>query len=177
MRGLPKVQRGAVPRVSLTLAAGAGTLGIGAAVHLPDVAVALVYVVAVICAALPDILRAKGELDSRSAEVKVAADVAREGMRQRTLLIEAAIEHNPGDAANLLRLQPFHAEALTNPCLNEALLRDLLPDPRVPAESTPGLTAMPAYKPDGHTVGRKGAPQAVPAPVTRPRPAGPHDRH
>lgn len=129
MPGLSKPQRDTVvPRIGLAVGGGsAGCLGTLAILHSPNAAAAIAFGVgtalASAIAALPSIIKARAD-----------ACVARERTRQRTLLIEAGLAHNPDFAMSLLRIQPFDADVVLDPRCGDALLRALMPDPRAPCE-------------------------------------------
>jgi hypothetical protein len=137
MQGRSETQRSAVARIGVplcTVTAGGG-LGTFALVCGHNAAVAIACAVpgavAVLCTALPDIIRARAE-----------AANARERTRQRTLLLKAGLERQQ-DVTTLLALQPLDADVLKDPgrgaAALSALLRIRLPRPRVPSSAESAL--------------------------------------
>lgn len=61
-------------------------------------------------ATLPNVIAALGARSEAYITAKAKADVALERTRQRTLLIEAGLTHNPDAVIDLLRLQPLDSD-------------------------------------------------------------------
>jgi hypothetical protein len=157
MQGLPKTQRSAVKRACLTLGCGgASFLGTLAIMHGPSAPLAIAvgaggavasHAVAELSSALPGIIAALSAKTVARIKAKTDAEVALEGARRRTALVNAGLEGKLDAAVSLLKLQVLDAQQPGGRRLSEDLLRELLPDPRAPQEQDPRLAVVQPGKP------------------------------
>jgi len=152
MEEVPRAQRSAVKRTCWTLGCGgAGFVGTLAMTHGPGAPAAIAVgvvaafacnVIAGLSAALPDIIKALSVKKVACTKAKADATIALEAARQRTALINAGLEGKLEAALCLLKLQMLNAHVLAGRRLSEDMLRELLPDPRVPYEGDSGLAVV-----------------------------------
>lgn len=142
MEGLPKTQRSVVKRACWSLGCGgAGFVSTLVVMHGPDAPAALAvglvtaaagHAIAELSAALPGIITALSAKKVARIKAKTDSEVALEQVRQRTALVNAGLEGKLEAALYLLKLHTLNAHVLAGRRLSEEMLRELLPDPRVP---------------------------------------------
>ncbi|MGH3249010.1 MAG: hypothetical protein ACRDOI_22785 [Trebonia sp.] len=155
MQGLSETQRSALERTCLTLGGcGAGSLCTLAIAHGPSASVAiavgvgaaLASAVASLSAALPAIIAALGAREVARSKANAEAQVALEGARQRSTLVNAGLEGRLDAALSLLKLQPLGTQVLVDPRFGDDMLRALLPEPRASCETDSGLAVIRSRK-------------------------------
>jgi hypothetical protein len=157
MQGLPKTQRSAVKRACWSLGCGgAGCVSTLAMTHGPStpIAIAVGVVTAVLghataelSTALPGIISALSAKKVARIKAKTDAKVVLEQVRQHTALVNAGLEGKLDAALCLLKLQTLNAHVLAGRRLSEDMLRELLPEPRIPFEGEPKLAVVQAHPP------------------------------
>jgi hypothetical protein len=157
MRGLPNTQRSAMKRACWTLGCGgAGVFSTLAITHGPSAPLAIAVgavaavasnAIAELSCALPGIIAALSAKKVARIKAKTDAEVALEGARRRTVLVNAGLEGKLDAAVSLLKLQVLDAQLPGGRRLSEDLLRELLPGPRAPQEQDPRLAVVQPSRP------------------------------
>ena len=118
-----------------------------AAIAAGAVAAVVGGAVAELCSALPGIITALSAKKVARIKAKTDAKVALEAARRRTVLVNAGLDGKLDAALSLLKLQVLGVQVLAGRRLSEDMLRELLPEPRVPYEEGSGLAVIQPHVP------------------------------